>query len=283
MLLLHAAHAMPLVVWNPDQVPEVQQALDDYWPGAGLEIELGPVAEVPRFELTFDALFWITPDGVVQRPVESADTAVLLARSWVVSGPPEDLGWVPRIQDPVPGAPAPVPPNEPRRALLDDLWFGFGVRTGWPDLSAIRGLGPVVGARRSVLLAQVQASSKTHSLNLNEVASFQQRGDLEVYDSRYGVALHVGLTSGGRHIARAVFAETFTFVGTEAQQYVRFDLAESIEADLPAWDFGLQVGGGAALRVQRAGLRSQVLLDLRDRVEPWQRSVCWTTAVVFHL
>jgi hypothetical protein len=249
-------------------------------------VATGPVAEIPRFELTFDTLFWITPEGVYQRDVSDPATAVLLARTWTLSGPPEGIGWVPHALD---SADAPLQrqgetedPPTPPRALVDDVWFGAGIRFGRPVRSSIGGMGSRLGVRRGWAMAELVASSRTVSLHFAELEAYRQAGELQVDDTRYGVGLHVGPTTGPQRIG-PFSAEATLLTGTELQQYLHFRLSPSeTEADPPRWDFGAQFGAGTELRVSSVGLRGTAVLDVRPRSGAWTRTWFTTVALVLH-
>ena len=282
------AQPVPLVVSDPEQVSAVERAVTDFWPDSELDITAEPSPEVPRFELTYDTLFWITPHGVHQREVASPAMAVLLARSWVLSGAPTgELGWVPPAALEPGELPDELPEQAPkqRAKIVDDVWFGIGIRSGAPSSQAVRGMNTFVGVRRGPFLAQLRASSQVRNSLRIQIRDLRAQGVPGVYDTRYGVGLHLGVGQSlalGKHGA----LEGFLLAGTELQEYARVVLPPPGEgnptADPSAWDFGFQFGAGAEIRFKHVGLRCSALLDLRAR-EPRRLPMRYATvALAFH-
>ncbi|MEZ4235358.1 MAG: hypothetical protein R3F59_04205 [Myxococcota bacterium] len=153
-----AAQAAPTAWWVPDEAlaPPLQAALDEAWPGAEVEIRVGPLPPSGPPARAWDGAALIVWDGARARraPADDADVAVLLARTWALPAASEPTAYA-FLPAPPPPPPAPPPPPLP---ILDDpppsgpAWsLGLGTRTlsdqpRWVDALRVVGTlgdGPV--------------------------------------------------------------------------------------------------------------------------------------------
>lgn len=266
------AAATPLVVTDPADVEAVATALEDYWPDGDIEILLYRSEVIPRFELSAGTLFWVTPEGTHQRPTPSADTAILLAKSWVVTRVPEDLGWIPPAP-PVLETPPERPPTKPQAPRRPPgppptFRFGVGVRAGSPIREALPSVVLHTGLQHKRALVELEWALGVGSLRNPETRERLYKVQSILYDPRHGVALRAGVAAPEFDIGTVGKLLPLGLVGVEAQRYstyLRFTPGDPSSAAFTRWDAGAQALTGLELRQRDFAWRVLAGMDTRER------------------